>query len=78
MAAAIRTGQICLPTFDTAGIERVRDAAPGALLAVVSSLATDEALRSVQSVEGISLILSKRDPPDRLVAALRERFPAVG
>lgn len=67
-----------LPTFDTSGIERVRDAAPDALLAVVSSLAPDEALRSVQSVDGIDLILSKRDPPGRLVAALRERFPAVG
>jgi DNA-binding response OmpR family regulator len=67
-----------LPTFDKERIARVRAAAPSAILAIVSSLATDEALRSVEGIEGIDVILSKRDPPQRLVAALRERFPAVG
>jgi CheY-like chemotaxis protein len=66
-----------LPTFDKGGIMRVRDAAPSAVLAIVSSLATDETHRSVDGIDGIDLVLSKRDPPDRLVAALRGRFPAL-
>ena len=67
-----------LPTFDRARIARVRDAAPSAVLAIVSSLAIEEANASVDGIDGIDLILSKRDPPDRLVAALRARFPALG
>ena len=66
-----------LPTFDKDRIARVRAAAPGATLAIVSSLATTEALSAVEGIDGIDLILSKRDPPNQLVAALRERFPAL-
>ena len=61
-----------LPTFDRAQVERVRDAAPGALLAVVSSLAADEATRMVEGIDGIGPVISKRDPPDAIVSALRE------
>jgi len=67
-----------LPTFDKERISRVRAAAPSALLAVVSSLAIEETRRSVDGIEGIDLILSKRDPPSELVAALRERLPTAG
>jgi DNA-binding response OmpR family regulator len=67
-----------LPTFDKERIAAVRAAAPAALLAIVSSLATEETERSVAGIEGIDLILSKRDPPNQLVAALRERFATAG
>src|SRR3954466_853630 len=48
-----------LPTFDKDRIAAVRAAAPAALLAIVSSLATDETERAVEGVSGIDLILSK-------------------
>ena len=67
-----------LPTFDKERIAAVRAAAPSALLAIVSSLAIDETERSVAGLEGIDLILSKRDPPNQLVAALRERLATAG
>ena len=38
----------------------------------------DETRRSVDGIAGIDLILSKRDPPGQLVAALRERFTFAG
>jgi len=61
-----------LPTFERAQVERVRNAAPAALLAVVSSLAADEATRMVEGIDGIGPVISKRDPPDAIVSALRE------
>src|SRR3954463_12990927 len=63
-----------LPTFDKDRIAAVRAAAPSAILAIVSSLATDEALSAVEGIDGIDLILSKREPPTQLVASLRGRF----
>jgi two-component system, chemotaxis family, chemotaxis protein CheY len=65
-----------LPTFDRDGIVRVRDAAPGALLAVVSSLSAEEVGRTVAGIDGIDLLLSKRDSPDSLVTALRDGLTA--
>ena len=67
-----------LPTFERSQVERVRDAAPTALLAVVSSLAADEASRMVEGIDGIGPVISKRDPPDAIVSALRERLNAAG
>ena len=67
-----------LPTCDNERIAAVRDAAPSARLAIVSSLAIDETQRSVDGIDGIDLVLSKRDPPGHLVAALRARFTAAG
>jgi len=61
-----------LPTFDRDQVARVHAAAPSALLAVVSSLATDEASRMVAGIDGIGPVISKRDPPDAIVSALRE------
>jgi DNA-binding NarL/FixJ family response regulator len=66
-----------LPTFERAQVERVRNAAPAALLAVVSSLAADEATRMVEGIDGIGPVISKRDPPDAIVSALRQRLPAA-
>jgi DNA-binding NarL/FixJ family response regulator len=64
-----------LPTFDRSQVERVHAAAPTAVLAVVSSLATDEARRMVEGIDGVGAVVSKRDPPDAIVSALREHLP---
>lgn len=67
-----------LPTFDREQVERVRSAAPAAVLAVVSSLAANEASRMVAGIDGIGPIISKRDPPDAIVSALREQLNVPG
>jgi DNA-binding NarL/FixJ family response regulator len=60
-----------LPTFDSEGIGRVRAAAPAALLAVVSSLASVEIGELTGGLDGIDVVLSKRDAPDVLMNAMR-------
>jgi len=67
-----------LPTFDRDQVARVHAAAPNALLAVVSSLASDEASRMVEGIDGIGPVISKRDPPDAIVSALRDRLMLPG
>jgi DNA-binding NarL/FixJ family response regulator len=51
----------------------VRNAAPEALLAVVSALHHDEDDHSV-GMGGIDLVLSRRDPPLAIAAAVLERL----
>ena len=63
-----------LPIFDAAGIVRVRAAAPTAILAVVSSLSAAEVTDLVAGIDGIDVILSKREPPERMVRAVRGRL----
>jgi CheY-like chemotaxis protein len=63
-----------LPVFDPTGIVRVRAAAPGAVLAVVSSLSAGEVSDLVEDIAGIDLVLSKREPPERMVEAVRGRL----
>lgn len=63
-----------LPTFDRDGVARVCAAAPGSVLAVVSSLGTDEATALVSGIAGIDLVLSKRQPPEHLADAVRARL----
>jgi DNA-binding NarL/FixJ family response regulator len=61
-----------LPIYDPGGIARVRAAAPAAVLAVVSSLSAGEVADLVAGIEGVDLMLSKRESPERMVTALRE------
>lgn len=63
-----------LPVFDRAAIARVRAACPGAVLAVISSLALEEVADLVDGIDGIDVVLSKRDAPDRIARALRARL----
>ncbi|MBX5443091.1 MAG: response regulator [Solirubrobacteraceae bacterium] len=78
LAAALRPDAILLdlwlPTFDPDGVRRVRAAAPGSVLAVVSALAADEVAALVDGIDGVDLVLSKRQPPDALAAAVRARL----
>ena len=48
----------------------MRDAAPDALLAVVSSLASVEIGELTGGLNGIDVVLSKRDAPDVLMHAM--------
>ena len=61
------------PSFDVDELVRLRAAAPEALLAVVSSLHHDEDDHSA-GTGGIDLVLSKRDPPLAIAAAVLERL----
>lgn len=70
--------ELWLPTFDRDGVARVRAAHPTAALAVVSSLAATEAAELVSGVAGIDVILSKRERPELMVAALRARLNTAG
>src|SRR5204863_7326051 len=51
-----------LPTFERDQVERVRDAAPEALIAVFSSLSTDYARRMVGTIDVSGAVLSRRVP----------------
>jgi CheY-like chemotaxis protein len=64
-----------LPTFERDSVTAVRVAAPRALLTVVSALAVDDSQALLEGLQGIDLVLSKRDPPETLVNAVRERLP---
>jgi CheY-like chemotaxis protein len=65
-----------LPVFDHAAVARVRAACPGAVLAVISSLGQAQVAELVEGIDGIDLVLSKRDSPETLVAALQARLGA--
>jgi DNA-binding NarL/FixJ family response regulator len=64
-----------LPVFEREGVVAVRAAAPGAVLAVVSSLARAQVAELVEDIAGIDLMLSKRDPPEEMARALRALVP---
>ena len=64
-----------LPVFERDGVARVIAAAPRAVLAVVSSLATAQVAELVDGLEGIDLMLSKREPPEEMARALHARLP---
>ena len=78
LAASVRPDAILLdlwlPTFEWEGVKRVRAAAPDSVLAVVSALSTEEVAALVDGIEGIDLVLSKRQSPDELVTALSTRL----
>jgi DNA-binding NarL/FixJ family response regulator len=64
-----------LPVFEREGVSAVRAAAPEAVLAVVSSLATSQVAELVAGLDGIDLMLSKRESPEEMVRALRALLP---
>jgi DNA-binding response OmpR family regulator len=61
------------PAFDVDGLVRMRNAAPDALLAVVSSQHRDDGHIDA-GTGGIDLVLSRRDPPGAIAGALLERL----
>jgi two-component system response regulator ResD len=61
------------PAFDVDELVRMRNAAPDALLAVVSSRQRDDGA-SDGGTGGIDLVLSRRDSPGVIAGALLERL----
>jgi CheY-like chemotaxis protein len=64
-----------MPDFDRDALLRTREAAPKALLAVISSYPLEHARRVVSDIAGIDLILAKSERPDLIARALLERLP---
>ena len=63
-----------MPDYDREALVRTRNAAPDALLAVISSYPLEHARRVVADVAGVDLILAKSDRPDLIARALLERL----
>ncbi len=59
-----------MPQPDRDALESVRAATGGAVLAIMSSLQEREAREVVAGIDGVDLVLSKRQAPHELVAAL--------
>jgi len=59
-----------MPQPDTEALEAVRAATRGAVLAVMSSLLEQDTRDVIAGVVGVDLVLSKRQAPHELVAAL--------
>ena len=68
---------LLMPTLDKDELARTRAAAPGAVLAVISSFGREDVERELGGVEGIDLVFSKRertaDIAGAIVAAIMER-----
>ena len=64
-----------MPDYDREALVRTREAAPGALLAVISSYPREHARQLVADVVGVDLILAKSERPDLIARALLERLP---
>jgi DNA-binding response OmpR family regulator len=62
------------PTFDVEELVRVRKAAPDALLAVVTAAHHEDERTGGERTGGIDLVLSRRDPPQAIAAAVLERL----
>ncbi len=59
-----------MPQPDLDALAAVRAATDGAVLAIMSSLQEREAREVVAGIDGVDLVLSKRQAPHELVAAL--------
>ena len=66
---------LLMPTFDAEALARTRAAAPDAVLAVISSYSKDDAMRQLEGIDGVDLVLTKRERPDDIVRALLNRLP---
>ena len=64
---------IWMPEPDMESLAAIRAEAPGATLAVMSSLDLDRARALVSEVQGIDMVLSKRTAPEEIAAALDQR-----
>ena len=60
-----------MPTLDTDALQRVRAAVPEAAIVSLSGLSAEEAKDLVGETGVIDLFLSKRQPPQEIVDALR-------
>jgi CheY-like chemotaxis protein len=61
-----------MPTFEATLLRRVHSVSPRSVIVVVSSMSVEESTRSVVGLDGIGAVVSKRDPPKSIVAAVKE------
>jgi CheY-like chemotaxis protein len=64
---------IWMPEPDMESLAAIREEAPHAILAVMSSLDIDQARELVSEVDGVDMVLSKRTAPEEIAAALDRR-----
>jgi DNA-binding NarL/FixJ family response regulator len=61
-----------MPTLEIDALTRLREVAPDAAIVSLSGLSVQEARDLVERTGVVDLFLSKRQPPDELVDALRD------
>src|SRR4051794_36672846 len=59
-----------MPTFQPDLLRRVHEVSPASAIVVVSAFPVDVSQRSVEGIEGITAVVSKRDRPDVIVEAV--------
>jgi CheY-like chemotaxis protein len=74
-----------MPTYDPALLSGLRACSPGSAVVVVSALSVERSALAVKGIEGISAVVSKRDRPEVIVAAVidalaesNSREPSIG
>ena len=65
---------LAMPTFDVELLVRVRQVAPDAVLAVLSTAEGNGFHDTEEGIGGIDLVLSRRDPLERIVEELAGRL----
>src|SRR4051812_20444560 len=61
-----------MPTFEATLLRRVHSVSPRSVIIVISSLSVEESARAVVGLGGIGAVVSKREPPAAIVAAVKE------
>jgi DNA-binding response OmpR family regulator len=64
-----------MPTYDPALLRGLRACSSRSVVVVVSALAAEESTRCVAGIGGISAVVSKRDRPEVMVAAVTDALP---
>lgn len=74
-----------MPTYDPALLSGLRACSPGSAVVVVSALSVERSALAIRGIEGISAVVSKRDRPEVIVAAVidalaepKRREPSIG
>jgi DNA-binding response OmpR family regulator len=67
-----------MPTYDPALLRGLRACSPGSAVVVVSALSIERSALAVSGIEGISAVVSKRDRPEVIVAAVIDALRQSG
>ena len=61
-----------MPTYGPAALRGLRACCPRSAVVVVSALSIEQSMLAVAGIEGISAVVSKRDRPEAIVAAVTD------
>jgi len=67
-----------MPTFDPASLQEVCGSSPRSAVVIISALPVEESRRRIAGIAGIARVVSKRDHPDVLVAAVWDALASAG